>query len=202
MRRNEPVYAIPSWINGHAILQAARHFQDIRNPVTSAVVRRAPLCGRENLAEAMRCAQASLSSWADLGEAGRRQRLTALGEALQGVAEHVVALIAEENGMDASVAGDVVKRLVARMHRPSGGEESVNVSILSGAGQDFSDFVEKAIDRLAMGSALIVFPSLSGPSAWLVLAELSGQCAFPPGVLNILYASDEDATIWVSELGS
>ena len=36
----------------------------------------------------------------------------------------------------------------------------------------------------------------------LVLAELSGQCAFPPGVLNILYASDEDATIWVSELGS
>ena len=76
------------------------------------------------------------------------------------------------------------------------------MSVLSGAGQDFSDFVEKAIDRLAMGSALIVFPSLSGPSAWLVLAELSGQCAFPPGVLNILYASDEDATIWVSELGS
>ena len=82
MRRSEPVYAIPSWINGRAILQAARHFQDIRNPVTSAVVRRAPLCGRENLAEAMRCAQASLSSWTDLGETGRRQRLTALGDAL------------------------------------------------------------------------------------------------------------------------
>ena len=64
MRRSEPVYAIPSWINGRAILQAARHFQDIRNPVTRAVVRRAPLCGRENLAEAMRCARASLSSWA------------------------------------------------------------------------------------------------------------------------------------------
>ena len=61
------------------------------------------------------------------------------------------------------------------------------------------EFAEKVIEKLAGGSALVILPSLSCPSIWLALAELSGQCAFPPGVFNVLYASDADEVAWTSE---
>lgn len=198
MRRDETVYAIPSWINGRAVLEAARQFHEIRNPLTGVVVRRAPLCGQASLAEALRSARAGLSSWADMGESGRGQRLSSLGDALQGVAEHVAALIAEDSGVDVPRSKGELERLVEGLRRPPRGQ-SRRVMVLSGAGRDLVTFAESAIEALAGGAALVVFPSLQCPSAWLALAELSAQCGFPPGVLNILYASEQDAAVWASD---
>lgn len=198
MRRDETVYAIPSWINGRAVLEAARQFHEIRNPLTGVVVRRAPLCGQASLAEALRSARASLSAWADMGESGRGQRLSFLGDALQGVAEHVAALIAEDSGVDVPRSKGELERLVEGLRRPPRGQ-SRRVMVLSGAGRDLVTFAESAIEALAGGAALVVFPSLQCPSAWLALAELSAQCGFPPGVLNILYASEQDAAVWASD---
>lgn len=198
MRRDETVYAIPSWINGRAVLEAARQFHEIRNPLTGVVVRRAPLCGQASLAEALRSARAGLSSWADMGESGRGQRLSFLGDALQGVAEHVAALIAEDSGVDVPRSKGELERLVEGLRRPPRGQ-SRRVMVLSGAGRDLVTFAESAIEALAGGAALVVFPSLQCPSAWLALAELSAQCGFPPGVLNILYANEQDAAVWASD---
>ena len=121
-----------------------------------------------------------------------------LGDALQGVAEHVAALIAEDSGVDVPRSKGELERLVEGLRRPPRGQ-SRRVMVLSGAGRDLVTFAESAIEALAGGAALVVFPPLQCPSAWLALAELSAQCGFPPGVLNILYANEQDAAVWASD---
>ena len=124
--------------------------------------------------------------------------MSSLGDALQGVAEHVAALIAEDSGVDVPRSKGELERLVEGLRRPPRGQ-SRRVMVLSGAGRDLVTFAESAIEALAGGAALVVFPSLQCPSAWLALAELSAQCGFPSGVLNILYASEQDAAVWASD---
>jgi acyl-CoA reductase-like NAD-dependent aldehyde dehydrogenase len=43
------------------------------------------------------------------------------------------------------------------------------------------------IPLLAGGATAVICPVADAPSALLALAELSGRCGFPDGVLNIVY---------------
>ena len=201
MRRSEAVYAIPLWVNGRAVLRLASAFHEVRNPVTGTVVRRVPLCGRADFDEAFRFARDSLGVWTGLGEAGRRERLGCLGESLCELSGHFAALMAEETGRDVAEAEGDIARAVAQLRRP-GTCSAAGVAIVSGAARTLPELVEQAVSALAGGSALVVFPALASPSVVFALAELSGQCGFPPGTLNVLYAADDAVAGWSADAGS
>ena len=198
MHRSGAVYAIPLWLDGRAVLRVAPAFHEVRNPATGVVVRRVPLCGRADFEEALRSARAGLPAWTGLGEAGRRERLAALGEALSGLAAHFAALIAEETGRDPADADQEIARVVALLRQPESRPDG-GVAVVSGT---LAEFAEPAVAALAGGAALVVFPALASPSAVFALAELSGRCGFPPGTINVLYAADEVVAGWSPAAGS
>ena len=201
MHRSEAVYAIPLWVNGRAILRLASAFHEVRNPVTEAIVRRVPLCGRDDFEEAFRSAGGSLAAWSALGEAGRRERLADLGEALSGFSGHFASLMAEETGKAVAQAEGDIARAVSLLRRPAACP-AAGVAVVSGAGRTLPELVEQVGSALAGGSALVVFPALASPSIVFALAELSGQCGFPPGTINVLYAGDDAVAGWSSDAGS
>ena len=48
--------AIPMWVNGHAFLTVTKDFFTVTNPQTGEAIRRVPLCGASEAAEAVQAA--------------------------------------------------------------------------------------------------------------------------------------------------
>ena len=63
--------AIPMWVNGHAFLTVTPDFFTVTNPATGEGLRRVPLCGADEAAEAVKAAQAAQPAWAMMGVPAR-----------------------------------------------------------------------------------------------------------------------------------
>lgn len=187
MHPGQNICAIPLWVNGHAILKLTPAFRDVRNPASGVVLRRVPLCGPAELGEALGAAAAGVSGWQALGEDRRKALLAALGNAVEGLWGHFSRLLAEETGVDEASAERDVLRVVTALCEPVMRAAS-GVVVASGASKGFADMAELAASVLAAGSTLVACPAQEAPSAFLALAELSGRCGFPDGVVNVVYA--------------
>ena len=190
MRQTDEPLAIPLWINGHAYLTLAPAFLDVRNPASGEILRRTPLCGADQAQAAVAAAQAALAAWAAQPAAARAARLAALGDALVAYAAHFAALIVEESGKDAALAAAEVADAVALLCSPPIGDASGVVAIVGNAEAPLLSSLRLAVPALMAGAALVIRPLPQAPSAIFALAELSGRCAFPGGVINILHGGD------------
>ena len=193
MRQQEDVLSIPLWINGRAYLTLAPVFHEIRNPVSGAVLRKIPLCGPQEAAEALQSARRALGVWCGLGEHRRKQLLGALGDALQGFSGHFSRMIAEETGVTGTQAALDVTEIVDLLGSPVALDVS-EVVVAGGTSKRLPDVARQVVPALTAGAVAIICPALGFPSAFFALAELSGRCGFPAGVINILYLSDEAFT--------
>ena len=182
--------AIPLWINGHAYLTMAPAFLDVRNPVDGRILRRTPLCGADAAQKAVAAAQAALLPWAAHDATLRAAFFAAVGEALAGYAEHFARLIVEETGKDRDAATAEVDAAVALLRAAVPGKASGVLGVVGDTAMPLLGALQLAVPALLAGATVVVRPSPEAPSALFALAELTGRCAFPGGVFNILHGGE------------
>jgi acyl-CoA reductase-like NAD-dependent aldehyde dehydrogenase len=177
--------AIPLWVNGHAFLTVCDNFYDVADPVSGEAIRRVPLCGASEAAEAVAAARAAQPLWAEMGMQARRVCLGRLADALESYAGHFAKLLRQEIAGDEAQATAEVIAAVAALRSASVGETGVFGLVLD-AGQPLRSFAEAIAPALMAGATVIVKPSPKAPSAVYALCELSARAEWPAGVLNLL----------------
>jgi acyl-CoA reductase-like NAD-dependent aldehyde dehydrogenase len=177
--------AIPLWINGHALLTVGESFYDVISPHTGEALRRVPLCGAGEAAEAVAAARAAQPGWADMGLPARRVCLVALAEALERYAGHFAKLLSQEIAIDEAAANGEVVAAVAALRAAEVGETGV-VAIVVDALRPLSGVAAAMAPALLAGATVVVKPSPRAPAAVFALCELSARSAWPAGVLNLL----------------
>lgn len=188
--QNDDALAIPLWVNGHTYLTLAPAFLDVRNPVSGELLRRTPLCGASVAQQAVTAAAAATAPWAARSAAERAALLGALGDALDAYAAHFARLVVEESGVDAALAAAEVASAVALLRSPPVGAAAAQVLAVI-AQTPLLPPLQLAVPALMAGATLVIRPLPQTPSALFALAELSGRCGFPGGVLNVLHGGDE-----------
>lgn len=177
--------AIPMWVNGHAFLTVGNDFYDVTNPATGEAIRRVPLCGAPEAAEAVQAARAAQPGWADMGLPARRVCLGRLADALEGYAGHFAKLLRAESGAEEAEAAAEVAAAVSALRGMTVGDTGVFGLVLD-AGRPLAAFAESVAPAVLAGATLVVKPSLKAPSAVYALCELSARAEWPAGVLNLL----------------
>ena len=201
MRHSDEVRALPLWIDGRAYLKLPRAFHDVASPGTGQILRRVPLCAAEEIDAAVQASRRANLAWAGMDMSKRQHMLAALGDALAGLVDHFARLIVEETGMDLQQAEGEVAKAALLFHRAVASSAEGVVAVLGGTPQTFFALVNPVVAALMAGAALIVCPSLEAPAVVFALAELSGRCGFPPGVLNVLYVDARQAPVLFARAG-
>lgn len=193
MRRDKEIFAIPMWLNGRAYLKLASDYRDVCNPANGEILRKAPLFGSVEVGESLDSAGRGLAAWLALGESGRERLLASLGDALYDLRAHFSRLMSEETGKDEESASRAVIELVSCLRRP----QAAGVAGVAGVVAVIADSRApqhagmQVVSALAVGAVVVICPSPESPSALFALAELSGRCGFPAGVINVMCLSDE-----------
>jgi len=177
--------AIPLWINGHAFLTVSERYFDVTDPVSGDAIRRVPLCGSTEAAEAVLAARAAQSLWADMGMPARRVCLAGLADVLEGYAGHFAKLLNQEIAGDEAQASAEVKAAVEALRSSMVGETGVFGLVLD-ASRPLLAFASSIAPALMAGATVVVKPSPKAPSAVYALCELSARAEWPAGVLNLL----------------
>lgn len=180
---NQGPLALPLWINGRALMVMAERFYEVADPATGTALRRVPLCGAEEVAEALAAARTAQPAWADMGLMARRVCLGRLADALAHYAEHFATLLAETGERDP--AGEVAAAAAALRESPVG--QTGVAGLVVDARQPLANACRAAAPALLAGAALVIKPSPQAPSALFALAELTARCDWPGGVLNLVH---------------
>ena len=190
MLQVEEPLAIPLWINGRAYLTMAPAFLDVCNPVSGQILRRTPMCGPEQIENAIESARAALSQWLVQSPPVRAGLLVAVGDALAGYAGHFSRLIVEESGASCDAANAEVNAAVALLRVPTAGLASGVLGVVGDASRPLLGVLQIAIPALMAGAVVVARPDPKIPSALFALAELTGRCGFPGGVFNIVHGGE------------
>ena len=182
--------AIPLWINGHAYLTMAPAFLDVRNPANGKILRRTPLCGADAARKAVAAAQDALVPWAAHDVARRTALFASVGEALAGYADHFARLITEETGKGGDAASAEVHAVVMLLREAVAGNASGVLGVVGDTAMPLLGAMQLAVPALLAGAVVVIRPCPEAPSALFALAELTGRCAFPGGVFNILHGGE------------
>jgi len=177
--------AIPLWVNGRALLTVSEGFFDVINPATGEAIRRVPLCGAGEAAEAVAAARAAQPLWAEMGMQARRVCLGRLADALEGYAGHFAKLLGQESAADAARMTTEVAEAVAALRSSTVGETGVFGLVVDDS-RPLAGFAEAIAPALMAGATVVVKPSPKAPSAIYALCELSARAEWPAGVLNLL----------------
>lgn len=177
--------AIPLWINGRAYLTVSDGFYDVIDPASGQAIRRVPLCGADEAAEAVGAARRAQPVWAEMGLPARRICLDRLAEALEQYAGHFAKLLRQETGFDEARAAAEVATAVAALRTTVVGQTGI-VGLVFDASRPLAACAELLAPALLAGAAVVVKPSPKAPSAAFALCELSARAEWPAGVLNLL----------------
>jgi succinate-semialdehyde dehydrogenase / glutarate-semialdehyde dehydrogenase len=177
--------AIPLWINGHAFLTVSEAFFEVVNPLTGEALRRVPLCGPAEAAEAVAAARNAQPAWLALAPAARQVFLAALADALDGYAGHFAQLLQAEAGCDEAQALAEVAAAVAALRSEAAGEGGV-LAVVVDDSRPLAGFAAAAAPALRAGATLVLKPSPKAPSALFALCELASRSGLPAGVLNLM----------------
>lgn len=177
--------AIPLWINGHAYLTVGDSFFDVVSPHTGQALRRVPLCGASEAAQAVAAARAAQPQWAEMGLNARRVCLAALADALERYAGHFAKLLGQEIALDETEAANEVSAAIAALRGVEVGETGV-IAVVVDAQRPLSALVAAITPALLAGATVVVKPSPRAPGAVFALCELSARADWPGGVLNLL----------------
>lgn len=178
--------AIPLWINGRAYLTVGDSFFDVVNPSTGESLRRVPMCGSEEAAEALTAARAAQPGWAAMGMNARRVCLNSLADALAKYSGHFAKLLVQDLGVEEENAAREVDAAIAALRGVSVGHGGV-LAVVVDASQSLVGLAGAMAPALLAGASVVMKPSLKAPSAAYALCELSGRVEWPAGVLNLLH---------------
>lgn len=182
---SEGPMALPLWINGHAYLTVTEAFFDVRDAHSNEVLRRVPLAGQSEAAEAVVSARRAQAVWQGTSRVERQACLTRLADGLARYAGHFAKLLQQETVCDDAAAAAEVESALAALRGDSLGESGV-LGIVIDPQRPLSAFLELAAPAWRAGACVIVKPSPKAPSAIFALCELTARAEWPAGVCNLM----------------
>lgn len=204
---------LPVLIAGERRAARAAGTEPVLDPSRGATVARAPLCGAEDVDEAVAAAAQAWPGWRATPVMERAQVLFRYKALLERHAEELARLVSRENGKTLSDAGAEVRRGIDVVDFACGmptltmgetvagvgrGVDSHSVRVPLGVVAGICPFNFPAMIPLwmfpiavAAGNAFVLKPSERTPSAALRLAELMLEAGVPAGVLNVVHGGRE-----------
>jgi acyl-CoA reductase-like NAD-dependent aldehyde dehydrogenase len=186
--------ALPSWIHGRAFLTLTPAFFEVRDALSGKPLRRTPLCGAEEAAEAVSAATEAAPEWATLMAVRRQELLQVWAAELERYDDHFARLIRQETGKEEADARLEVKNAVAALRSAKGNgrrDDAGRIIIIVGDEQEpllsAARFIAPA---LRDGNVVILKPSPGAPAAAYALAELSARAGILPGVVNLVQGDE------------
>lgn len=184
--------ALPLWINGRAFLTMVPAFYEVHDALTGEALRRTPLCGADEVAEAVAAAQAAAPGWAALPVAQRQELLQAWAKGLDQYTGHFAKLVRQETGKEENLAKAEVESAVAALAVACADGEDAGQVV--GLAWDDSAPLQSAAALLApvlgAGGAVVLKPSPRAPGAAYALVELSARVGLPAGVVNLVQGDE------------
>lgn len=186
--------ALPCWINGRAFLTMTPDFFEVRHAQTGKPLRRTPLCGADEVAEAVNAAQAALPAWGETAQAERQAMLARWADGLDQYAGHFAGLIQEETGKTPEAAAAEVAAALAALRTEADGVQTGMagkvLAVVSDAAAPLAQAAQLFAPVLLGGGALVFKPSPRAPGAAFALVELSGRLGLPAGLVNLVQGDD------------
>lgn len=200
------------WIGGRRVGSDSR-FED-RSPVDGSLLAEVARGGPEEAHAALAAASDAFPAWAGLGAAGRREHLDALADLIDAGVESLAAVECADMAMLLeSLRARVISR-GARNFRAYGAlaaeyEERVWESngtlnrvvrmpagpavVITPWNAPFMLSTWKVAPALAAGCTVVLKPAEWAPLSASLLADLTAEAGFPPGVFNVVQGIGEEA---------
>ena len=199
------------WIGGKRVF-SAETFEDL-SPIDGRVLANVSAGGEAEAQAALEAATAAFPAWADLGPQGRLDPLMRLAELIDENVERIALVECEDMAMLLdSLRARVISR-GARNYRAyaelaaayeervwdSNGTHNTVIRMPSGPAviitpwnAPFMLSTWKTAPALAAGCTVVLKPAEWSPLSCSLLADLTAEAGFPPGVFNVVQGIGED----------
>jgi malonate-semialdehyde dehydrogenase (acetylating)/methylmalonate-semialdehyde dehydrogenase len=200
-------------IGGQFVESKARDWRDVVNPATQQVLARVPMCGPDEVDQAVRSAAAAFKTWRNVPIGQRARIMLKLQEYIRRDMKKLAASITAEQGKTLPDAeGDVFRGLEVVefacsigtiglgeiAENVAGGVDTYFIRQPIGVCAGISPFNFPAMIPLWMfpmaivcGNTFVLKPSEQDPMTPMLLAELAIEAGVPAGVLNIVHGGKE-----------
>ncbi len=211
------------WIGGKEVPGSGGRLGDVFDPALGRVVRRVPLAGKPEVAQAVAAAEAAFPAWRDTPPLRRARILARFRELCEEHRDELARLISQEHGKTLPDAAGSLQRGVEVVEFATGvphllkGQQSEDVargvdchSALQPVGVcagitpfNFPAMVPMWMFPVAIacGNTFVLKPSEKVPSTALRLARLFQEAELPDGVLNVVPGDAEAADAILSHPG-
>jgi aldehyde dehydrogenase (NAD+) len=199
-----------SYIGGKWVPSASDDRYEVVDPATEEVLGEVPAGCAEDVDRAVDAAQEAFEEWSTLPAKERAAAFAGLGTLIDDVADELVDLIVAEVGVTLAWARDVhvgrlsanignLLKLADQMPPPEGIGQSLIVREPAGVVGSISPwnypfgFFTKVVPALVAGCTVVAKPSEVTPFSVYRLTELVDRLGLPPGVLNVVMGTGENA---------
>ncbi len=204
---------LKNYINGEWVASKGSESIDVINPATGKVIEQVPAGTKEDIADAVKAAQAAAESWRNTPAVQRIQYLFRIKRILDEHAEEIAEICTNESGKTYGESKAEVTRAVENVE--------VACGIPTMLQSEFSEDIAKGIDEfmirqplgvcaciapfnfpimipfwfmpyaIACGNTYIVKPSEKVPMSMTRIFELIEEAGLPKGVLNMVHGAKE-----------
>jgi malonate-semialdehyde dehydrogenase (acetylating)/methylmalonate-semialdehyde dehydrogenase len=209
----QPVPTVKLLINGKFVESRATDWKDVVNPATQEVLARVPMCGADEINQAVNAAAEAFKTWKNTPIGARARIMLKLQELIRRDMKKLAACLTAEQGKTLPDAeGDVFRGLEVVEHACSIGTLSLGEMAENVAGGVDTYYIRQPIGvcagitpfnfpamiplwmfpmAIACGNTFVLKPSEQDPMTPMLLAELAIEAGVPPGVLNVVHGGKE-----------
>jgi len=205
---------VPNYVGGQWVESSSREQLEVMNPALDEPIARVPLCGEEEVDQAVRAAQAAYPEWRETPPIERARYMFRLKKIMESNYERIARVITQENGKVIDEARGEVRRAIENVEVAAGITSlMMGYSLEEGAAAGID---EEAIREplgvfaaicpfnfpamvpfwfwpyaVACGNTFIVKPSEMVPVTQVKIFELIEEAGFPAGVVNMIHGGAE-----------
>jgi malonate-semialdehyde dehydrogenase (acetylating)/methylmalonate-semialdehyde dehydrogenase len=210
---SQSVPTVKLLVNGQFVESKAREWRDVVNPATQEVLARVPMCGADEIDQAVKAAAEAFKTWRSVPIGQRARIMLKLQELIRRDMKKIAAVLTAEQGKTLPDAeGDIFRGLEVVEHATSVGTLSLGEiaeNVASGVDTYYirqplgvcagiTPFNFPAMIPLWMfpmaivcGNTFVMKPSEQDPMTPMLLAQLAIEAGVPAGVLNIVHGGKE-----------
>jgi malonate-semialdehyde dehydrogenase (acetylating)/methylmalonate-semialdehyde dehydrogenase len=200
-------------INGEQRESHAAQWRDIVNPATQQVLARVPMCGADEVNDAIQSAAEAFKTWKNAPIGQRARIMLKLQELIRRDMKKLAACLTAEQGKTLPDAeGDVFRGLEVVEHACGIGSLSLGEMAENVANGVDTYFIRQPIGvcvgitpfnfpamiplwmfpmAIVSGNTFVLKPSEQDPMTTMLLVELAIEAGVPPGVLNVVHGGKE-----------
>src|SRR5688572_18373211 len=211
--QSQPAATVKLLLDGKLVESGAKAWRDVVNPATQQVLARVPMCGADEVGEAVRSAAQAFKTWRNVPIGQRARIMLKLQELIRRDMKKLAASITAEQGKTLPDAeGDVFRGLEVVEHACSIGTLTLGEIAENVAGGVDTYFIRQPIGvcagispfnfpamiplwmfpmAIVCGNTFVLKPSEQDPMTPMLLGALALEAGIPAGVLNIVHGGKE-----------